>query len=228
LKGSVPESNYERQTRRAYRDRYKAAEYRRQHTDQLTWARFATAREKRGVAALLRLCDLGPQEIILDIPCGTGVLAETLAEFPFRVVAADISREMMRLAVYAYKKGQCRGFVQADITCPPFKNDAYGCVVVLGFMHRVPPLIRAESLRALCRLTERFLILSYSLDSPAQRFKRRMVRFANQCHRFAPYPLKREELRREVHREGLAIRKIMPVVPMLSSEVLLLLEKIPS
>ncbi|HOK07717.1 MAG TPA: class I SAM-dependent methyltransferase [Syntrophales bacterium] len=216
---------YQELTKTAYRSVKKARDYEARHTSKLTWAGFTTGRECRAVARLLGLCDLGQRDLILDIPCGTGILADVLAPFPYRVVAADISREMMDLAVRYKQDRNFAGFVQADIECPPHGDGTFGCVIVMGLMHRLPSTIRKRVLRAVSRLSRKYLIVSYSIDSPDQRLKRRLLGFVSPSHRFAPHPVNKRELYGDFEELALKVRETIHVAPLLSAEVMFLLEK---
>jgi SAM-dependent methyltransferase len=216
---------YERDTRQAYRSLQKARAYKNFHTRVLNWARFSTWREQIIVRNALAGCKLPPQAKILDIPCGTGILAEMFGRLTNPVVAADISLEMMHLARQEYEFPHFLGFVQSDITQTPFCPGDFTCIVTLGLMHRLPEEIRNQVLAAIVSLRPRYIIISYSLDSPWERFKQRLLKKLKPSHGSAPAPAPYGDIAREVKAAGLKILHIYHAAPLLSAEIVLVLEK---
>jgi ArsR family transcriptional regulator len=95
-----------------------------------------------------------PGLVVADIGCGTGSLALELARFASRVIALDISREMLRLA---RKEARSRGlknveFRRGDAERLPLGDaavDAAFCVMVLHFL--ADPARAAAELRRVTR-----------------------------------------------------------------------------
>lgn len=173
----------------------------------------------------MRKCNLQKNDKILDIPCGTGTLATVFAKFPACIIAADISLEMMNLAREEYRGMIFEGFIQADITKTPFRPETYTCVIVLGFMHRVPVSIRQQTLKEITSLSKRFIIISYSIDSPSQRLKQWLIKKIRPAHKSAPLPVSLRDLIEEFRSQDLDVRKLFKVFPFLSAEVIFLLER---
>lgn len=217
-------TNYEKETRSGY-GATKARSYKNQQTKDICWARITTWRERVNVESALAWCNLKKIDKVLDIPCGSGIMADILLRFPARIVASDISEEMMNLAREDYRGLNFKGFIKADITEAPFKNESFHCVVIIGLMHRLPLDIRLKALRGAVSLCSRFLIVSYSIDSPAQRVKQWFLRKLSQSHKSAPVPTRMKDIVREVNSNGLTVKKIYRVVPILSAERILILEK---
>ena len=217
--------DYQRDTWLAYRDRTRAEDYARHHTERLTWARFAMWRERRGVERALRRCHLSARDTLVDLPCGTGILGDVLARFPARVIAADVSHEMMDLARNSYDPTKLGGFIQTDITGTCFRTGAFTGAVTIGLMHRLPSDIRRQAVAELARFARRFVIMSCSIDSHGQRMKRWLLRRLRSTYRPAPSPLRLAAMIEELRRHGLKVVTVFRVVPFLSAEVVLLLEK---
>ena len=217
--------DYEKETRLAYRDPSRARSYKKHHTKGITWARFTMWRERLCVAKALRKCNLTETDKILDIPCGTGILANVLSKFPVSIIASDISREMMNLARSEYAGKNFYGFIQGDITMTPFKSDTFTCVIILGFMHRAPADIREQTLREITSISKRFIIVSYSVDSLLQRLKQSLIKNIKPSYKPAPSPATFRDIIEELNSHNLIIRKIFKVVTFLSAEVVFLLEK---
>ena len=217
-------TDYETDTRLAY-NASKANSYKRQQTKGVSWMRFTTWREKLCVKKALKKCNLPSAGKILDIPCGTGILGSVFTESHFSVFASDISRDMMNLAYKDYKKVNFGGFIQADITKPPFITGTFDCVITLGLMHRLPADIRKEALQGLITLSNKYIIVSYSIDNPVQRLKQWLIRKLKPRHKSAPSPVPIHDIIRELSMNGLIIKRKFDVMPSLSAEVVFLLEK---
>lgn len=217
--------DYQKETRVAYRTPERAEAYKRYHSAGWTWGRIATWLEQKSIRGLLASRTWTPADVVLDVPCGTGILGPTLAPYAPRVVASDISLEMMRLADGAYAPGSFGGFVRSDITAMPFPDSRFSVMVTLGFMHRVPAEIRRRALAELHRVCSDTAIVSYSLTSPAQRSKHRLLRAISPRHVPAPCAISMEEAERGIREAGFHVLKRFAVVPLLSSEWLYLLSK---
>ncbi len=217
--------DYEKDTRLAYKDRQKAKAYRTLQTTDKSWGRFASWREKACVKKALSKCSLAKDEYILDIPCGTGVLASVLRGFPGLIVAGDISREMMELAWHDFQLPNFLGFIQADITQGPFRKETFSCIITLGLMHRVPENVRKDILEEISSLSKKFIIISYSLDSVTQRIKHWLIKKIIKSHKPAPSPLLFNNIMEEISPFGLMLRGIYYPMPFFSSEIVFLLEK---
>ncbi len=217
-------SNYEHETREAYQSQERAAEYRRYHTSEWSWGRVATWFERRAMRRLLAERGWYGTVHLLDVPCGTGILATALVGAKGRIIASDIAGEMMALAAEAYRGLHLEGFVRADITAMPFATDSVDGAVVLGFMHRVPSEIRAGALAELRRVSRTGAIVSFSLDSPMQRMKHAMLSAARgRKHKPAPYRASKQEVDTQIGAAGFTIVSAVPVLPWLSTEWLYVL-----
>lgn len=217
--------DYEQETRLAYTSELRAKAYKEQYTKGMKWARLTMRRERIFIEKTLRQCNLKKTDRILDIPCGTGTLAGILSKFPSRIVAVDISREMMELAHEEYWGEHFNGFIQADISKTPFRERAFACVIAIGFLHRVPADIRRLILKEIISLSKRFIIISYSIDSSSQRLKQWIIKKIRPTHRSAPSPLPLSDIVEELSHNGIMIKKVFHLAYFLSSEVVLLLEK---
>lgn len=217
--------NYEQQTREAYRSGARATAYRERQTREWSWARIATRREQAVIRAILRAAGLPRNAWVLDVPCGTGILGPTLRGLACRVVAADIAIEMMALARAEYAGSTLRGFLQTDLLKLPFRAEAIDCVVVLGFMHRVPREVRRRALEELAAISRGLLIVSCSVDSPVQRLKERLLRALKPGYAPAPHKAPLADILADCEAAGLRLDGLRRPVPVLSSEVVLLLRK---
>ena len=218
-------SKYETETLNAYRTRRRAEEYKRYHTTDWSWARISTWREQRLLDRELSRYSWSAQDRLLDIPCGTGILGKLLHSFPFQIVASDISPEMMELARAEYPADRLVDCLQADITNTGFARESFACVVVLGFLHRVPPEIKRAALAEIAALSRRVVIVTCSVDSAAQRLKKKVLSLIRRKYLPAPCPAPLREIVSECENAGFKVVRSFMVVPFLSAEAMLVLEK---
>jgi SAM-dependent methyltransferase len=218
-------TNYETDTLKAYRSRQRATEYKRYHTTAWNWARISTWREQWLLSRELSRYSWSADDRILDIPCGTGILGKLFYSFPFQIVASDISLEMMELAREEYPADRLIDCVQSDITRTGFPPNSFDCVVVLGFLHRVPRDIKRAALREVSALTKRVVIITCSVDSSLQRLKRKFLAIVKGSNLPAPCPAPLREIIVVCEAAGLKVVRSSMVVPFLSAEAMLVLEK---
>jgi ubiquinone/menaquinone biosynthesis C-methylase UbiE len=74
----------------------------------------------------------------LDIGCGTGAFSRRLAERSDRVVALDLSPQMIRIARERSKRYSNIEFQVADATTWEFPLERFDCVVSLTTLHHLP------------------------------------------------------------------------------------------
>lgn len=218
-------TDYERETLNAYRTATRASTYKRLQTTDWTWARFVTWREQRILARELSRYEWSSGDRLLDIPCGTGILGNLLHRFPFRIVASDISPEMMALARSEYPVDRLDDCVQADITRTPFPRGSFACVVTLGFLHRVPAEIKHASLAEIAALTTRLALVSCSIDTRFQRIKHAVLGWLRRTHVPAPCPARLAEIVAECESHGFRVVRTVMVVPLFSAHTIFVLEK---
>jgi 2-polyprenyl-3-methyl-5-hydroxy-6-metoxy-1,4-benzoquinol methylase len=207
----------------SYQTPERAARYKKfQETNR--WGSFVTLREQKAVARELRKYKWGTSDQLLDIPCGTGILGRILHNFPFKIIASDISEEMMALAKEAYPEDRLIECIKKDITNTSFPRQSFACVITLGFLHLVPPEIKRDTLKEIAALTTRVAIVSCSVDTPLQRIKKRMTALLKPDHA-APCPAPLKEVIADCEAQGFKVVRSFMVVPFLSSHAILVLEK---
>ncbi|HET6374101.1 MAG TPA: bifunctional demethylmenaquinone methyltransferase/2-methoxy-6-polyprenyl-1,4-benzoquinol methylase UbiE [Candidatus Polarisedimenticolia bacterium] len=82
--------------------------------------------DRRWRETTCRRLEAGPEDLAVDLCCGTGDLALALARHGARVVAVDFSREMLRVAA---RKG-AGPLLQADCLRLPFEHDTFDLATV--------------------------------------------------------------------------------------------------
>lgn len=217
--------NYEKNTRIKYQDKNFARRYKEDYTTGFSFMKLSTQRVKKIVQKCLIYCNLSPSSIILDMPCGTGVLADILQKKNVLIIASDISMGMMNFASEDYKGENFYGFIQADATKMPFKNNTFELIINIGLMHRVPTDIKRRILKEMTSISNQYIIVSFSIHSLIQRLKLFLIKIFVRHHKPSPCPIKFKELKSEINKAGLDIVNTYYVLPILSSQVVFLLKK---
>lgn len=104
---------------------------------------------------------------VLDAPCGTGRVTIHLAQQGFDVTAADLSPSMI--------EATRETIARAGLNCPVESQDVeklsypdrhFGAIVCFRLFHHFPsPEIRSRVIGELCRVADRFVVLSYFAPS---------------------------------------------------------------
>jgi SAM-dependent methyltransferase len=161
---------------------------------------------KKGLAGVRR------GGVVLDAPCGTGILADFLRGQGFQVLGADISPAMLEVA---RERGPVIGHVRADLERPPLRPGSVDAVVSTRFLMHLPPEIRPRVLGAMARLANGPMVATvchpYTVKSLGRAVRRALGRKAKQSPR-----LTRPELEQEVAAAGLRLERVIPVLPILS------------
>ena len=92
-------------------------------------------------------------------------------------------------------------------------------------MHRLNEKLRKEVLTEVTRLTNRYLIISYSEVNLIQRLKQRILTLVNPSHVAAPESIPLKTMLDEMTSEGLKIIKFKRIVYFLSAKILFLAMK---
>jgi len=96
-------------------------------------------RDRRWKARLLDLSGIGPDQLVVDLACGTGDLALMAASRSARVVGLDVVPEMIRLA---QDKPGAKGisWLVGDMVAVPIKSGAADAVLTGYGLRNVPDL----------------------------------------------------------------------------------------
>jgi SAM-dependent methyltransferase len=160
--------------------------------------------------------DVPPGGLVLDAPCGTGVLGRALRARGLRVVGLDISAAMLEVA-----RGRGGlGHVRADLDRLPWRDRSFDAVVCNRFLMHLPPARRTEAFASLARLTDGPLIATvchpYTTKSMTRRL-RRFLGWRSVGWRVKESPrLTRAELAAEVAAAGLHLERVERVMPLFS------------
>ena len=216
---------YEEQTKNAYRNKEKAAAYLSQYIEGTKWARFTMWKQKRIIKNFMKACNFNENDILLDAPCGTGYVGKILFSEPCKVVASDISLEMMELAANEYEQSKFLGFYQADLTNTPFRDGYFKCVLVLALMHRLPEDIRKLVLEEVRKISSEFAIISFSESSLVQDFKQKIISIIKKSHIPAPASIPISTIEDEINAAGFTILKRKNIFKFFSAKLVYLLKK---
>ncbi len=156
--------------------------------------------------SIIKRCfrDLPRETVVLDLPCGTGRLADALLESGLRVHGADVSSEMLdvakaRLTAYGerFTTEVMDAFKQTGAK-PRF--EATLCARVL--MH-FPLETQIGFLRGVASNTRSTVVLNHCLNSPYQRFRRWVKKLLGH-QESAGYPVTYDEISRLLAESGLS------------------------
>jgi len=116
--------------------------------------------------AVLKAVRFQGDEVVLDVPCGTGELEQRLlAEWPdLRITGADISKGMLAQAMEKDESSRVR-WVEADVTKLPMQDQIFDCVICANSFHyfRTPNEALSE-IRRVLRPGGRFILLDWCDD----------------------------------------------------------------
>ncbi len=156
-------------------------------------------------------------ENLLDLPSGTGRFTGHLARGGYRVAAADISLEMMRIGrerVGALEN--VRGHVQAEAEQLPFRDGAFDCVVSIRFLHHLDPDIRVGILREMARVA-RWLVVDYRHRYSYHYAKWKILSFLGLTRKDMAR-VSRTHLEDELRRAGVRLHDVLPVARIFSDK----------
>lgn len=75
---------------------------------------------------------------ILEIGCGTGTLSRLLAARAHKVLAIDLSEQMIRIAREHSTVFDNIQFVRGDVTTYPLPENQFDCIVTVATLHHLP------------------------------------------------------------------------------------------
>jgi ubiquinone/menaquinone biosynthesis methyltransferase len=116
--------------------------------------------DRRWKVRVAELAAAGPGTRVLDLACGTGDIAFSLAARGAQVVGLDITYRMLQLARAKQRGPQ---FVTGDMLALPFGNDAFDIVTTGYGLRNVPDLSRAiDEARRVLRPGGSFVSLDFN------------------------------------------------------------------
>lgn len=180
--------------------------------------------ERRAIFRAFR--QLVPQpKVVLDLPCGTGRLAETLLSAGYKVVGADISSAMLRQAEQRLTRFGDR-FVTLvcdarEAAQQSMKFDAALCARVL--MH-FPLDEQIEFLRGVSGAVSNYVVFTHSLDTRYQHLRRSLKQRLGHQPSVA-YPIAQRDLKELLAKSGLKEIRRLRLPRLLSEAIIIIAEK---
>ena len=161
--------------------------------------------------------------LVLDAPCGTGILSGFLRRRGLCVIGADISPAMLAVA---HRRSDALGHVRADLEHPPCRPGSVDAVVSNRFMMHLPSETRSRVLRVLGELARGPVIATVSHPYTYKSFQRALRRAFGGTAKRSPR-LTRRELEDEAARAGMRLERVIPVLPLLSEVWVVVLRTLP-
>jgi len=117
-----------------------------------------------------------PHGSVLDAPCGGGRVSQLLAGKGYQMRAADLSEAMRAITQENFESVGLNIPVDAeDVEKLTYENLSFDTVVCFRLFHHFPnPQIRERVVRELCRVTRRFVALSYFSPYSVTSLRRRL------------------------------------------------------
>ncbi len=204
-KGRRPPEDLDHFARR-YATAPDAANYRDRRFGRSRHGRKVDAAERQAVNDLIgRLGVRGP---VLDVPCGTGRFVPVFAARGCKVLAGDVSTEMLVLARRtAEEAGAACRCLALDARRLPIADGAVDLAVAMRLLHRVrDPAERVAVLRELRRVSRRWVVFSFYNRRSARGLRDRLRR------RYAGET--RSAIRRDAAEAGLRLERFLPLRPL--------------
>ena len=163
---------------------------------------------------------------VLDLPCGTGRLAETLLRQGFTVVGVDISEQMLQVAQRRLAAFGARFTtkVAAAQELARQSESRYGAALCARVLMHFPLTEQIEFLKSVAEVTEGPVVLTQSLNTPYQRLRRRLKGHLGHATP-ATHPIDDDELAHLLHSAGLRERRRIRPFPPLTEEIIVVAER---
>jgi SAM-dependent methyltransferase len=170
------------------------------------------------------LVHVPPDGLVLDAPCGTGILSTFLRRRGFRVIGADISPAMLAVA---HRRADALGHVRADLERPPYRPRSVDAVLSNRFLMHLPSDTRARVLRVLGELARGPVVATVMHPYTYKSFQRALRRTLGGTAKRSPR-LTRQQLEDEAARAGMRVERVIPVLPILSEVWVVVLRTLPT
>lgn len=163
---------------------------------------------------------------VVDIPCGTGRLAETLLRSGYKVHGMDISGEMLEVAKkrlqFAHSQFTCEIADARKVAAEHATYDGALCARVL--MH-FPLPEQIEFLSGVAALSQSVVVINHGLDSSYQRLRRWFKRLLGHQPP-ARFPITNRDIQTLLKMSGLRETKRYRLLSLISEAVYIIAEKI--
>ncbi len=215
--------DYSEEMKNHYKNDDVAQKYYQAYSDEGTWRHKLIAnRERNAVASLLKRI---PDDSVLDIPTGTGKLAPIFAKTGSKVLACDISENMLDIAEEEFNR---YGIYDAQFqVCDAEKvsktlNHEFDVAISLRLLHRVPTDVKRTILAEIGAISD-YVIVSTAIETPFHEVRRdirqRILGGDERNHGYES-----PETTHEIMTDGFEIIASKRVLPLLSQEQVYLLQ----
>jgi 2-polyprenyl-3-methyl-5-hydroxy-6-metoxy-1,4-benzoquinol methylase len=177
---------------------------------------------------IIRECfsSLPRDTVVLDLPCGTGRLAETLLESGLRVHGADISDEMLAVARERLAHFGDRFTTEVTDALKQIGGEPqYEATLCARVLMHFPLETQIEFMRGVASMTRHRVVINHSLNSPYQRFRRWIKKLLHH-QRPARHPITNSEIKRLLSEAGLVEVGRHRINSLVSEAVYIVAEKI--
>lgn len=165
--------------------------------------------------------------LVLDVPSGTGRLAEELLESGYKVYGVDISEAMLEVARRKLTRfGDRFQTAAADVReLAKTKHEKYDATLCARVLMHFPLDEQITFLKSVVSLTRGRVVFTQSYSSPYQRFRRKIKKLLG--HQVpSVYPITEEDLQKLLQESGLLEIRRHRIVPFISELIVVVAEPI--
>lgn len=125
---------------------------------------------------------------VLDAPCGVGRATIFLAQQGYVTTGVDLGEGALKVAREQVELNSVKATIdKADLLGLPYSNRCFDLTLCFRFIHHLPtPMHRQEIIAELCRVTHKYLLISYlspwSFTSLKRKLRRRLTGKISQQH----------------------------------------------
>ena len=205
-----------------YKSHHVAVEYDKRRFSSIS-GRIFNYLEKRMVGKCFR--EVPKAQRIVDVPCGTGRLAEALLKHGYSVHGIDISEEMLLVAKQRLGAYGPRFTTEvADVKHLPARVALYDGALCARVLMHFPLDQQIEFLTGVARLSRSVVVINHSVDSSYQRLRRRLKRLLGH-QASALHPISSKDVRVLLKSAGLREVKRKRLLPIISEALYIVAEK---
>ena len=170
--------------------------------------------------------DLSPNTTVLDLPCGTGRLAEAILELGLKVHGADVSSEMLEVA-----KNKLKSFGNRFDTeiLNAFKmtkhNPQYEEAICTRVLMNFPLNEQIVFLRGVTSVVRKRIVINHSLNSPYQRFRRSIKKLLGHP-KSVNFPINNTEIKQLLSDVGFVEIKRIRMNALISEAIYIIAERV--
>ncbi len=192
-----------------------ATEHKEQILDQFTrqavpFANAPAIRNEDALNRIVKMADAGPDDTVLDVACGPGLLACTFARVARHVTGIDLTPAMLDQARALQRQQGLENLTwqEGDVLPLPYTDHSFSIVSTrFAFHHFLDPLAVLKEMRRVCRPGGRVVVADSAPAAGKADAFNRMERLRDPSHVRALSP---EELRGLFDDAGLPAPRVQP------------------